>query len=89
MSSSYNAGYLRVMCYMRTSIKTIFKLLFQASSFLFLLHFFLECIAKYDPSNEIQIPGYLVDLFTVKDSPRKDYQAWINLVQNALEMESQ
>ena len=30
--------------------------------------------AKYDSSNKIQIPGYLVDLFSKGDSPRKYYQ---------------
>ena len=39
----------------------------------FLLHFFFECIAKYDSSNKIQFSGYLVDLFSVMDSPRNDY----------------
>ena len=31
-------------------------------------------LAKYDSSNEIQIPGYLVDLFSYEDSHRKDYR---------------
>ena len=31
-------------------------------------------VAKYDSNNKIQIPGYLVDLFTLMDSPHKDYQ---------------
>ena len=42
-------------------------------------------LAKYDSNNKIQIPGYLVDLFSLKDSPRKDYQLGIDQLQNALE----
>jgi hypothetical protein len=39
-----------------------------------LLSLFLVSIAKYDSNNKIQIPGYFVDLFTLMDSPRTDYQ---------------
>jgi hypothetical protein len=31
-------------------------------------------LAKYDSLNKIQISGYLVDLFRLLDSPRKDNQ---------------
>ena len=31
-------------------------------------------LAKYDYDSKVQIPGYLVDLFSLMDSPRKDYQ---------------
>ena len=41
-------------------------------------------LAKYDSSNKIQIPGYLVDLFSKGDSPRKDYRLGKDQVQNAL-----
>ena len=34
----------------------------------------LHGLAKYDPCNEIQIPGYLVDLFRLLGRPRKDFQ---------------
>ena len=35
---------------------------------------FDKFLAKYDSSNKIQIPGYLVDLFSNWDRPRKGYQ---------------
>ena len=31
-------------------------------------------IAKYDSNNKIHIPGYLLDLLSKRDSPRKDYR---------------
>jgi hypothetical protein len=34
----------------------------------------------HDSSNKIQFSGYLVDLFSLKDSPRKDYELWIDRV---------
>ena len=37
-------------------------------------------LAKYEICNEIQIPGYLVDLFRLLGRPRKDFQQ----LQNAL-----
>ena len=57
-----------------SSIALLFKLLFQASSFLFLIHFFYERIAKYDSCNNIQIPGYLVDLFRLYGRPCKNFR---------------
>jgi hypothetical protein len=51
---------------------------------IFCIFFFHTTLAKYDSSNEIQIPGYLVDLFSYGDSPRKDYRLGKDRVQNAL-----
>ena len=50
---------------------------------------FVSLLAKYDSSNENQIPGYLIDLFSYWGRPRKGYQHRLDLVQNALELESQ
>ena len=43
-------------------------------------------MAKYDSCNKIQSSGYLVDLFSKQDSPRKDYQLRKDRVQNALQI---
>jgi hypothetical protein len=60
-TSSSSAEFSRVTCYMRDNLLLV---LLGGPGASFLLHFFLECIAKYDSSNEILIPGYLVDLFS-------------------------
>jgi hypothetical protein len=77
LCAMYSAEFSMVNCFRQNLVKTskvfftisswklsYFKA-FQTQASCFLLHVFLECIAKYDPSNKIQLSGYLVDLFKV------------------------